>query len=247
MTTTSHSIKDIAAALGAEALGDIDILITAVAEPQTATDTDLALAMGPKYAEHLTEGSARAAMLWEGADWRALGLEAAIIPLRPRFAMSGLTAMMDKGQGDWSGIHPSAVIHETAQIGRQRQHRPAQRDFGARADWRGQRDRAAVLYRLECDDRGRCLSARTGQHRRARERFGARFIAQPGARIGGDGFSFVTAERSGVEAVRETLGDQGDTQAQPGHAFIPWAPCASGMMSRSVPTPPSTTAPSATR
>jgi len=48
----------------------------------------------------------------------------------------------------------------------------------------------------------------------ARVRSGARFIAQPGARIGGDGFSFVTPEKSAVESVRDTLGDQGDTQAQ---------------------------------
>ena len=33
-------------------------------------------------------------------------------------------------------------------------------------------------------------------------------------RIGGDGFSFVTPEKSGAESVRETLGDQGDTKEQ---------------------------------
>ena len=48
----------------------------------------------------------------------------------------------------------------------------------------------------------------------ARVRIGARFTAQPGAVIGGDGFSFVTPEVSGVERARETLGDQGDVQKQ---------------------------------
>jgi UDP-3-O-[3-hydroxymyristoyl] glucosamine N-acyltransferase len=43
---------------------------------------------------------------------------------------------------------------------------------------------------------------------------GHRFFAQPGVRIGGDGFSFVTPEKSAVEEVRDTLGDQGSTDAQ---------------------------------
>ncbi|MEL7088507.1 MAG: UDP-3-O-(3-hydroxymyristoyl)glucosamine N-acyltransferase, partial [Planctomycetota bacterium] len=42
---------------------------------------------------------------------------------------------------------------------------------------------------------------------------GDRFIAQPGVVIGGDGFSFVTPEKSAAEAVRESLGDaQGHSQ-----------------------------------
>ena len=48
----------------------------------------------------------------------------------------------------------------------------------------------------------------------ARVRIGDRFIAQPGAVIGGDGFSFVTAERSAVEEVRATLGQRGEIRAQ---------------------------------
>jgi acyl-CoA reductase-like NAD-dependent aldehyde dehydrogenase len=39
---------------------------------------DLALAMDPRYADGLAQGQARAAMLWPGADWQALGLQAAI-------------------------------------------------------------------------------------------------------------------------------------------------------------------------
>jgi UDP-3-O-[3-hydroxymyristoyl] glucosamine N-acyltransferase len=48
----------------------------------------------------------------------------------------------------------------------------------------------------------------------ARVTIGADFMAQPGVRIGGDGFSFVTEEKSAIEAVRETLGDRQDAQAQ---------------------------------
>jgi UDP-3-O-[3-hydroxymyristoyl] glucosamine N-acyltransferase len=48
----------------------------------------------------------------------------------------------------------------------------------------------------------------------ARATIGERFWAQPGAKVGGDGFSYVTPEVSGVENVRKTLGDSGDAQAQ---------------------------------
>ena len=48
----------------------------------------------------------------------------------------------------------------------------------------------------------------------ARVTLGDRCIVQPNAVIGGDGFSFVTPEKSGVERARETLGDQGEIRAQ---------------------------------
>jgi UDP-3-O-[3-hydroxymyristoyl] glucosamine N-acyltransferase len=43
----------------------------------------------------------------------------------------------------------------------------------------------------------------------ARVAIGARFIAQPGAVIGADGFSFVTPEPGAIEEVRRSLGDRG--------------------------------------
>lgn len=69
----AYTVKQIAEALGATALGAVDVEITALAEPQDASATDLALATKPAYAEALAQGTARAAMLWEGADWQALG------------------------------------------------------------------------------------------------------------------------------------------------------------------------------
>ena len=78
----AHSIRDIAAALGAEAAGNLDLTVSRAAEPQMAGPQDLALAMDPKYAGGIAQGGARAALLWPGADWQALGLEAAIFAPR---------------------------------------------------------------------------------------------------------------------------------------------------------------------
>ena len=46
----SHTIADLAAALGLRAEGDTTLRITAVAEPASARATDLALALKPEFA-----------------------------------------------------------------------------------------------------------------------------------------------------------------------------------------------------
>lgn len=209
----SHTVKDIATALGAQAFGAVDLLIERVSEPGDAGPNDLALATNPKYADALANGAAQAAMLWEGADWNALGLKAAIIPTRPRYAMAGLTRMMDAGQGYAPGIHPNSVIDPTAQLGKDVSVGPftvigagAQIGDGSVI---GPQCFIGMNARL-----GAGAFLREQVSIGARAQIGDRFIAQPGARIGGDGFSFVTAERSSIEAVRESLGDQEDTDGQ---------------------------------
>ena len=213
MSRQTYTVGQIADALGAEAFGALDLKISGVAEPQSATADDLAMATDKTYAEKLPEGQARAAVLWDGADWEALGLEAAIIPRRPRYAMSGLTRLMDPGQGFPPGIHPSAIIDSTAEIGEDV-------SIGAlTVIAAGARIGAGSVIGPQCfigwnATLGPRAMLREQVSIGARVTIGSDFFAQPGVRIGGDGFSFVTEDKSGIEAVRETLGDQLDTQAQ---------------------------------
>ena len=208
-----YTIEEIATALGAEAAGDTSIVVTGANEPALASADQLAMAMAPKYAETLSEGQARAAMIWEGADWQSMGLAAAIFAPRPRMAMSGLTAMMDPGQGHGAGIHPSAIIDSTAWLGEGVSVGPLT-VIGARA-----RIGAGSVVGPQCMI-GADVSLGEGAVLRemvsigARVSIGKRFRAQPGARVGGDGFSYVTPEVSGVENARKSMGDQGDAQAQ---------------------------------
>ncbi|WP_300066184.1 UDP-3-O-(3-hydroxymyristoyl)glucosamine N-acyltransferase [uncultured Ruegeria sp.] len=207
------TVQQIAEALGAECQGDAGLTIIRAAEPGDAGPTDLAMAMAPKYAEALSNGDARAAVLWEGADWQALGLSAAVFVPRPRMAMAGITAMLDRGQGIEPGIHPSAVVDPTAQIAANVSIGPLT-VVGARAQIG-----AGALIGAHCVIGLDVILGESAVLREmvsigARARIGDRFIAQPGARIGGDGFSFVTPEVSGVENVRKTMGDQGDAKAQ---------------------------------
>ncbi|MEL6683393.1 MAG: UDP-3-O-(3-hydroxymyristoyl)glucosamine N-acyltransferase, partial [Pseudomonadota bacterium] len=78
----TYAIKDIATALGAKAVGAVDLLVSGASEPATASPDDLALAMTPAYRDALAAGQARAAILWADADWQELGLKAAIFAPR---------------------------------------------------------------------------------------------------------------------------------------------------------------------
>ncbi|WP_171207468.1 MULTISPECIES: UDP-3-O-(3-hydroxymyristoyl)glucosamine N-acyltransferase [unclassified Ruegeria] len=207
------TIQQIADALGVEAAGNTDLTVLRAAEPGDAGPTDLAMAMSPKYAESLSGGTARAAVLWDGADWKALGLEAAIFVARPRRAMAGVTAMMDRGQGVVPGVHPSAVIDPTAEIGENVSIGPLV-VIGARARV-GSGSILGAHATVGMDAvLGENALLREMVSIGARAQIGDRFIAQPGARVGGDGFSYVTPEVSGAENARKTMGDQGDAKAQ---------------------------------
>jgi len=208
-----YSIAQIAKALGAQAFGDTTLIIEHAAEPAGAGPNDLALAMDPKYSDGLAKGRAQAAILWDGADWQALGLKAAIVVPRARYAMSGLTKLMDPGPEIAPGIHPSAVIHPGAGIGANSAIGPfvvigrgARIGAGARI--------ASHVSIGEGAQIGVDALIHAGARIAAYVEIGDRFIAQSGAVVGSDGFSFVTAEKSRAEAARETMGDVGDAKAQ---------------------------------
>ncbi|WP_405111550.1 UDP-3-O-(3-hydroxymyristoyl)glucosamine N-acyltransferase [Phaeobacter sp. BS52] len=207
------TVREIAASLQAEAEGDLDLTVLRAAEPQDAGPDDLAMAMAPKYAESLGEGSARVALVWEGADWQAMGLQAAIFAPRPRLAMGGITRLLDPGQGFDTGIHPSAVVDPTAELGEGVCVGPlAVIAAGARIG-------AGSVIGPQCHIGADVTLGQNAQLREsvsigARATIGDRFRAQPGARVGGDGFSYVTPEVSGVETARKTMGDQGESKAQ---------------------------------
>ena len=208
-----HSIGEIAKALAAEAAGDLMLVIERAAEPAWAGPADLALAMDPKYADGLREGRARAALLWPGADWRAMGLQAAIFAPRGRLAMAGLTRLFDQGPEIAVGVHALAVLGFGVEIGDGSAVAPfvtvgTGAVIGARARIAAHVSigEGAVIG----DDALIHAGARIG----ARVRIGDRFIGQAGCVIGSDGFSFVTAERSGVEEVRASLGMRGEIREQ---------------------------------
>jgi UDP-3-O-[3-hydroxymyristoyl] glucosamine N-acyltransferase len=203
----AHTISEIAAALNARFEGDGTVAISHASEPSSAAADALALAMDPKYGDGLSAGQALAAILWDGADWQALGLKAAIFVPRPRYAMAGLTTFLDPGPAIAPGIHPTAVVDETATIGEWAAIAPfvvigADARIGNNARIASH---ASVAEGSTIGDNALILQ---GVRIGARVTIGDDFIAQPGCVIGSDGFSFVTPEKSGVEEIRETLGSR---------------------------------------
>lgn len=208
-----HRIAEIAAALGAEAAGDLTLALCGAAEPKDAGPDQLALALSPTYAEGLKEGRALAAMVWPGADWRALGLKAAIFAPRGRLAMAGLTRLFDSPPDIAPGIHPSALVDPTAEIGADAHVGPFV-VIGARVRI-GPGARIASHVSIGA---GAVVGAEATVLEGVRigrgAVIGARLICHPGAVIGADGFSYVTPEKSGIEEIRETLGQRSTTSGQ---------------------------------
>ncbi len=209
----AHTVSDIAQALGAAWEGDGALPLTGAAEPAAAGPGDLALAMKPDYAGGLAQGAARAAILWAGADWRALGLEAAIFAERPRMALAGVTRAFDPFHPIPEGVHPAAIVHPTAELGEGVAIGPfAVIEAGVRLG------AGCRVYAHATIGAGAVLGAhcliREGVRLCHGVRLGDRVILHPGVVIGSDGFSYVTPETSGVEEIRRTLGDRGAAPAQ---------------------------------
>ncbi len=209
----AHSIREIAAALGAEAAGDLDLTVTGAAEPEAAGPDQLALAMDPRYGDGIGRGRARAAVLWPGADWRAMGLKAAIFAPRGRLAMAGLTGLMDPGPDIAPGVHAMSVVDATAVLGEGAAVGPFVTIGAGAVIGPGARIASHVSI-AEGARIGADALILQGARIGARVTIGDRFICQPGAVIGADGFSFVTPEKSGVEEIRETLGARDGIRGQ---------------------------------
>ncbi len=197
------TVAELAEALGAEAEGDLGLRLRGAAEPMAAGADQIALAMAPAFAEGLRAGKARAAILWEGADWRGFGLEAAIIAPRPRYVLAGVTRAFDTPPRLAPGIHPSAVIDPTAEIGPGASIGPfvvigenVRIGPGARLFSH------VVIAEDAVIGAGALIQARVWIG--ARVRIGDGFIAQPGATIGGDGFSYVSPTPGVVDEARAT-------------------------------------------
>lgn len=199
------TVADLARALDARSWGDDSLAVMGAAEAGAAACDQIALATTPAYAAKLAPGGI--ALLAEGMDPAALGLRAAIMVHRPRLAMAGLTRAFDPGPDIAPGIHASAVIDPSATIPDDAAIGPFV-VIGARVTL-GRGARIASHVSIGHDSEiGQDALLHAGVRIAHGVRIGARVILQPNVSIGGDGFSFVTPEKSGVEQIRETLGER---------------------------------------
>lgn len=200
-------LSTVAKALSARLDGNPDIEITGAAEPAQCGSDQLALAMSPRYAEGLSQGAARAAILHDGANRGDYGLEAALFVARPRLAMAHLSQLFDPGPAIAPGVHPSAVIDPSATIGAEARIGPfvvvgAGVVIGARARI------AAHASIADAARIGADVLIHAGVRIGPGTRIGDRVILHPNCVLGSDGFAFVTERPSSVERVRDALADR---------------------------------------
>lgn len=193
-------LSEIAAALGGAFEGE-DLAVARPAHPALAGPDDLALAFDPAYAPALKGCRARAALLWAGADWRALGFEGAVFTDSARAALSAVTGAFAPERRGPPGVHPSAVVEAGAQVDESASVGPftvisAGARIGARATIRAQAyigAGAVIGPDVEIASGARILSG---------VEIGARSIIHPNAVIGADGFSFVARGADPVDIAK---------------------------------------------
>lgn len=197
------TVQQIADALGADFDGDGGIEIAGVSEPAVAGPDHLALAMEEAFADKLADGQARAAILWPEADWRGFGLNAVIFAPRSRYVLAGVSRVFDPAPAVPEGVHPSSVVEDGAEIGPGAAIGPFVHIRAGARIGAGARIVGHVSVGVDA-----VIGADALIHPQVfigdRVRIGDRVVAQPGAIVGGDGFSFVTPKPGAVEEAKAT-------------------------------------------
>jgi UDP-3-O-[3-hydroxymyristoyl] glucosamine N-acyltransferase len=196
-----YTVEAIARATGLTLLGDGSLTVRRPAEPGAAAEDELALAMSPMYEPALRSSRARAAVVWQGADWRSLGLAAALVAPQARIALAGITGCFRHPPDVAPGIHPSAIVEEGAEIGAEARIGPFAH-VGARA----RIGPSSVIGQHVSVGSDAAIGAEAMLHAGvrigARCTVGDRFVAQPNAVVGADGFSFEPAEKGALASAR---------------------------------------------
>lgn len=202
----TQTIQELAEALSMPFEGAGDLAVGRASDPMTATPEALAIALSPSYADALTAGEARAAILWPGADWQGFGLEAAIFAPVGRLTLAAVTgalhpqdALPSSDRSDHAIIDASAQIGADVAIGPFTTIGPGvEIGPGARI---GARVSIGAGARI-----GPAAQIHDGAWIGPRVVAGSNLVVQPGAVIGSDGFSFVTATPSNPEMAKATGG-----------------------------------------
>jgi len=114
MTSPLFSLQQIAATVGGRVDGDAEFQVSGLGTLENAQSDQLSLYTSSRYKPQLTATSAGAVLIKE--DDRALaGCHAIVVP-DPYAAFAQLTHLFDRNVTFVPGIHPSAVIDDTARI-----------------------------------------------------------------------------------------------------------------------------------
>ncbi len=199
-----RSLTEIAEILDADVVGDGGFVVRAVAYPALAEGEDvLALAMDKGSFAALAATRAGAVAVAPGSEVDLDRFRGGLVFKRPRLALAQLLALFPRPVAYAEGIHPTAVIDETAQVAADAAIGPYA-VVGARA-----RIGAGAVLGPQVTI-GADAVVGDGCYLHAGVRIGDRCILGAGCilhfnvAIGADGFGFVTPEESSIELAKRT-------------------------------------------
>lgn len=176
-----------------------DVKISRIAPPLLSDENTLALALGEEEIENLAKTKAKAALVPLGVNIEGL---TTIEVERPRLAMMKLLHMFYVEPETQAGVHPSAIVHESAKLG-------ANVSIGPNV---------VISKDVEIGDNTKIMansyiggSAKIGNncffHANVnigdRTQIGNNVILHHGVCLGADGFSFVTENPDNIEQARK--------------------------------------------
>ena len=199
MGERKFSLEELAQLTGGILTKTEDVTIDKVAPPKLADETTLALAMNEDEIENISQSKAKAVLVPLGVNLEGIST---IEVERPRLAFMKLLNAFYVGPETPREIHPSAVIDETAKIGKNV-------SIGANVVISKDAvigDNTALMPNVYIGKGAvigsDCLfypSVNVGD----RVKVGSRCILHHGVSLGADGFSFVTEAPSNIEQARE--------------------------------------------
>jgi UDP-3-O-[3-hydroxymyristoyl] glucosamine N-acyltransferase len=195
-----RTLGQIAKYLDGELRGDADVAIARVVHPALVRGPeDLALVLSGSVLDLLKQNQVANAIV--PAELGPVDVPNFVLVPRPRLALARLLELFERPAYSTEGIHPSAVIDPTAEIG-------ANTSIGPHC-WIGPNSVIGAGCRLISNVSvgadvkiGDQSLIHAGVFIGDRCEIGNHVIIQPNAIIGGDGFSFVTPEPGSVESVR---------------------------------------------
>lgn len=198
-------LREIAEILEAELVGDGAIEIARVVHPSEASSpADLALAMNREMMAALEGSVSRVAVLSDDTDIPDDRFDGYVLVRRGRYAMAGLMGIFNKPVHAEPGVHPSAVVEATAEIGEGVCIGPFTYVGQSVVIGAGTILMSHVTVGAEAVLGDDCLihaGVRIGE----RVQIGGRAIMHHNASVGADGFSFVTPTQSSAEQAKENL------------------------------------------
>lgn len=210
------SLAQIAQVIGGRVEGPADLKVSAVAvSPLQATENDLALVFDEKLVAKLSECKARALVVTPGAKTE----RPRIIVERPMLAVQKmLSAVAPKRHCPPEGVHPTAVVDPTVQLGEGVAVGPLVvigpgSKIGARTVIH-----PGTVIGAEVEI-GECTSIGSGCLISDAIKIGNRVILQQGAVLGSDGFGYATERESNLE--RRLMGKRDIKDESNPHLKIP--------------------------